>query len=62
MQHQARILTQQTRGIDPQRQIAAEVRVAGHRRFGVAIDPGTLHRLASFYSAALAIRSGNAAA
>ena len=62
MQHQPRILAQQARGIDPQRHVAAEVGIAGKRRIGIAIDPGTLHALASFgYSAAAAIRSGNAA-
>ena len=63
MQHQPRILAQQARGIDPERQIAAEVCIAGDRRIGVAIDPGTLHRACFLsYSAAAAIRSGNAAA
>ena len=47
VQHQPRILAQQARGIDPERHIAAEVGIAGQRRIGIAIDPGTLHALAS---------------
>jgi hypothetical protein len=48
VQNQTRILTQQTRGIDPERQIAAEVCIAGDRPIGVAIDPGALHQFCSF--------------
>jgi len=48
VQHQPRILAQQARGIDPERQIAAEILVAGYRRFGIAIVPRALHQLASF--------------
>ena len=45
VQHQARVLAKQTRGINPERQIAAEVFVSCDRRVGVAIIPGALHAL-----------------
>ena len=47
VQHQPRVLAEQTRGIDPERYVAAEVGIAGKRRIGVAIDPSTLHTLLS---------------
>src|SRR4051812_12542066 len=62
MQNEAGVLAQQARGVDPERQIAADAGITDHRGFGVTIDPGALHQLFSFgYSAAAAIRSGNAA-
>ena len=45
VQHQARVLAEQTRGINPERQVAAEVFVSCDRRVGVAIIPGALHAL-----------------